>query len=106
MHTNAHKQAAKQMRAQQKERNPHEMARRAHNESMRGETQRVEGIRAQFLKKHLERLRPFITPQVVAQIEAKASRAPQDYIIPDPPEEQPESIKNGEMREYQVQGLQ
>ncbi len=84
---------------------PQHAARLAHNFDVRNEVQRRELVRALYLKQHLDKLRTFVTPAVAMTIEAKAAHAPTDYTLPEPVQEQPACIK-GEMREYQVAGLQ
>jgi hypothetical protein len=79
-------------------------ARLAHNESVRSDLAGRDGIRALYLKQHLDKLRPFVPPGVVANIEMRAARAPHNYVLPDPITTQPACIK-GEMREYQLAGL-
>ncbi|GFH13581.1 uncharacterized protein HaLaN_09499, partial [Haematococcus lacustris] len=80
-------------------------ARMAHNKAMRNEAHERDAIRALFLKTHLDKLKMFVTEEVVETIEKESAAAPTDYAIPEPVQEQPSSIR-GEMREYQVAGLQ
>ncbi|KAL6759340.1 P-loop containing nucleoside triphosphate hydrolase protein [Haematococcus lacustris] len=84
---------------------PSHAARMAHNKAMRNEAHERDAIRALFLKTHLDKLKMFVTEEVVETIEKESAAAPTDYAIPEPVQEQPSSIR-GEMREYQVAGLQ
>jgi hypothetical protein len=80
------------------------VARRAHNERIRYESGTRHCLSALYFKQHIDKLRPFVLPHVLASIEARARAAPTDFQLPEPVTEQPAAIK-GEMREYQLAGL-
>ncbi len=70
-----------------------------------GSFQALELKRAAHLCQHLDKLRPFMTPQAEASIKSKAARAPKGALnLPDPPTAQPANIKAA-LREYQLEGL-
>ncbi|GAX78544.1 hypothetical protein CEUSTIGMA_g5984.t1 [Chlamydomonas eustigma] len=78
-----------------------------HNDSVRRDREASEAARAIYLKHHIEKLKPFITSQVVKAIMDKASHAAsalQDQVTPEPVQEQPSQI-TGTLREYQMMGL-
>lgn len=85
--------------------------RSAHNESVKKDREVSDVARALFLRSHLEKLRPFITPQVAKAITdkaqtaaAKACAASAEEQPPEPVSEQPKEIL-GNLREYQMVGL-
>ncbi|KAK9840665.1 hypothetical protein WJX81_008358 [Elliptochloris bilobata] len=94
-----------QPRAAPKHYNAIEQARLEHNARVRMASIASEGRRARFLLNHIEVLLPFITPQAAAHIRYRAANynAAADPIHA-PVEAQPACLQ-GEMREYQVEGL-
>lgn len=80
-------------------------ARNATVEAMKADAR---GRRAQFLRQHVEAIRPFVSPAVAARIEsvplapAAAAAAARAGAV----QQQPEVVTGGEMRDYQLLGLQ
>ncbi len=75
-------------------------------DAMKAEAQ---GRRAQFLRRHLEALRPFLTPAVVEKLEAipvAPGAAAAAALAGSAAQQQPEAVTGGEMRDYQLLGLQ
>ena len=79
--------------------------RHAHNDAVRRAASAAELVRARHLLGHLDKLRPFITPQAEAALVVRARGAPPAPAVPPPSVlPQPSRIR-GEMREYQLEGL-
>ncbi|GLC46024.1 hypothetical protein PLESTB_001026800 [Pleodorina starrii] len=86
---------------------PEFQARLDHNAAIRRDSKVSELSRARYLVKHLDKLRPFITPQVEAQLRAAASSAARQQQQPggaEPVTQQPDEIL-ATLREYQQEGL-
>ncbi len=80
-------------------------ARTQHNNAVRRDGVSSEAARALYLKRNIDKLRPFVTEQIAHSIVAKgesAMRVLSHEPVPEPVEEQPEQIL-GTMREYQIQ---
>ena len=74
------------------------------NEALRRDAAEMAERRARFFHEHRARIEPFCEPKVLASLAKAASAAP-----PMPPQrplnEQPDSVVGGEMRDYQLVGL-
>ena len=93
-------------RSQQQPRLQSEAERRrlATNEALRRDAAAMAQRRARFFHEHRARIEPFCEPKVLASLAEAAAAAP-----PAPPQRallsQPDSVVGGEMRDYQLTGL-
>ena len=76
--------------------------RQAHNHKVMEAKQSKQHLQQSFLKQHVDRLKPFVEPKVLNQLQSVKAYKYQAISIP----QQPKLIQTAILREYQLLGLQ
>mmetsp|Transcript_23315 Transcript_23315/g.44503 ORF Transcript_23315/g.44503 Transcript_23315/m.44503 type:complete len:1563 (+) Transcript_23315:317-5005(+) len=76
--------------------------RMAHNNELKAESEELAARRWRFLADHCDKLKPFVTEKVFAQLVQAKKRG---QVLQPKPIPQPACIINGQMRDYQLRGL-